>query len=104
MNAKRLRSINVICVLKNVLPMTKLMRHKTIHHAVISSQIWGRESAIIEKMIVIPVSSNCQEMEEMGLKRRRQKERKISMKSYKKGCSVDSWRTNRTGVRVSAGE
>lgn len=63
-----------------------------------------RESAIIEKMVVSPMSSSCQEMEEIGLKRGRQKEPKMSMKSCKNGSLGGSARTNLSGVRVSAGE
>jgi len=56
-----------------------------------------RECAIIEKMVVIPMSSDCQEMEDMGLKRGRQKELKMSRKSFENGSSRGSARTNLTG-------
>lgn len=59
-----------------------------------------RVGAIIEKTVVIPMSSKYQEMEKMGLKMERLTELKMRKKPFKNGSLGGSERTNLTGVKV----
>lgn len=63
-----------------------------------------RVSAIIEKMVVIPMSLKYQEKEKWGLKIGRVKELKMSKKPFKNGSSGGSESKNLMGVRVGTGE
>lgn len=55
-------------------------------------------------MIVIPMSSKYQEMEEMGLKMERLTELKMRKKPFKNGSLGGSKRMNLTGVKVDSGQ